>query len=119
MRLAAEVVDPILLQFLFKPCFAVPGGVLPPVIGEQFLGHPVFADRRAIDFQHVLGRLAAKQIQPDDVARVVVDEPDQVGILAAQPKREDVALPHLVRRGPLKKPRSRYVGEMSLPGGNN
>ena len=105
MRLAAKVVNPILRQFVLEPRLAVPGGILPPIVGEHFLGRPILADRRAIDFQHVLGGLTAKQIQPDDVARVVIDEPDQVGVLTPEPKREDVRLPHLIGRRPLEEPR--------------
>jgi hypothetical protein len=51
----------------------------------------------------MLRRLAAKQIQPDDVARVVINEPDQVSILAPEPEREDVRLPHLVGGAALKE----------------
>jgi hypothetical protein len=40
---------------------------------------------------------------------MVVDEPDQVGVLAPQPKREDVALPHLVGRAALEEPRFGWV----------
>ncbi len=105
MRLAAKVVNPIFRQFVLEPRLAVPGGVLPPVVGQHLLGHAVLAHGGAIDLQYVLGHLAAKQIQPDDIARVVIDEPDQVGVLAPQPKREDVRLPHLIGRRPLEEPR--------------
>jgi len=104
MRLALEVVDAILLELLFEPRFAPPRRVLSPVVGEHLLGQPILGHRRAVDLQHVLGRLAAKQIQPDDVARVVIDEADQVGVLAPQPEREDVGLPHLVGRRALEEP---------------
>jgi hypothetical protein len=60
MGLAAEVMHPVLLQLLLEPRFAAPGGVLPPVVGEHFLGHAVLAHGAAIDLQHVLRRLAAK-----------------------------------------------------------
>jgi len=96
MRLAAEVVDPILLQFLLETGLAPPRGVLAAIVGEHLLGNPVLANRRAIHLQHVLGTLATEQVQSHDVARMVVDESDQVRILATQPKREDVRLPHLV-----------------------
>ena len=51
MGLAAEVVDPVFLQLLLEPGLAAPGGVLPPVVGEHFLGHAVLAHRGAIDYK--------------------------------------------------------------------
>jgi hypothetical protein len=111
MRLAAKVVDPVLGQLLLEAGFAPPRGVLPAIIGQHLLGHAVFADGRAIDLQHVLGPLAAEQAQAHHVPRVIIDEADQVGILAAQPKREDVALPHLVGGRPLEEP---WLGRILL-----
>jgi len=103
MRLAAEVVDPVFLQLMFEPRLAMPSGVLSPVIGEHFLRDAVLTDRRPVDIQHMFRTLAAEQIQPNDVAGVIINEADQVCILAAQPKREDVCLPHLVGSRPLKE----------------
>jgi hypothetical protein len=40
---------------------------------------------------------------------MVIDEPDQVGVLATQPEREDVRLPHLVGCAALKETRLRWV----------
>jgi len=109
MRLALEVMDMVFGQFVLEASRAVPGGVLAPVVGEHFLGHTVLPNGSAVDFQHMLGGLAAKQIQPDQIARVIVNEADQIGILAAQPKRADVGLPHLVRRGTLEKARFGWI----------
>jgi hypothetical protein len=105
MGLTLEVMDVIFLKFLLEARFAAPTRILPAIVGEHLLGYAVLADRRAIDLQHILRALAAEQIQPDDVARVVIEKRDQVGVLAAQPKREDVRLPHLVGCTALKEPR--------------
>ena len=109
MRLAAQVVDPILLQFHLEPGLAPPRSVLPPIVGEHFLGYAIFTHGGAIHLQHIFGGLAAEHIQPDHVARMVIDEPDQVGILPAQPEAKDVALPQLVGGGTLEEPRLRRV----------
>lgn len=103
MRLALDVVDVILAQLLFEAGLAMPRRVLPPVVSKHLLGQPVLGHGRAIHLQNMLRRLAAKQIEPDNIARVVVDETDEVGILPTQPKREDVALPHLIGRVALKE----------------
>jgi len=105
VRLAAEVVDPVFGQFLFKAGLAPPVRVLPPVVGKHLFGQPVLCDSRAVDLQHVLGALAAEQVQPNHVTRLIVNEADQVGVLAAKPEGEDVALPHLVGRAALEEPR--------------
>ena len=52
----------------------------------------------------MLRGLAAEDVEPDDIAGVIVEEADQVGVLAAQAEGEDVGLPELVRRGPLEGP---------------
>jgi hypothetical protein len=109
MRAAAEVMDVILLQFLLKPRLAAPVGVLPAIVRQHLLGHAILRDSPPIHFQHVLRRLAAIQSQPDQVARVIVQEPNQVRILTAQANGANVALPHLIRRRPLKEPRLRWI----------
>ncbi len=115
MGLAAEVMHPVLLQFLLEAGLAPPRGVLPTIVGKHLLGQSILGHCRAVDLQHVLGRLAAEQIQPDDIARVVIDEPDQVGVLAPQPEREDVRLPHLVGRRALEEPRLGRIPPGFLP----
>jgi hypothetical protein len=105
----ADVFDPVFLQFLLKAGLPPPVGVLPAVVGQHLLGHPVVGHRPAKGLQHVLGRLAAVQPQGGDVAAVVVDEADQVGVAAPQPDGQYVRLPELVRPRPLKKARFRGV----------
>jgi hypothetical protein len=98
-----DMVDPVLLELGFEPAGAAPGGVLPPVVGEHFLGRFELGDRHPIDFNHRLGGGAAKQIRADHVPGIVIQEGDQVGVAAAQPERENITLPHLVGRGPLEE----------------
>jgi hypothetical protein len=104
MRGAAEVMDVILLELRFKPRLPAPIGVLPAIVRQHLLGQAILAHRPPIHFQHVLGGLTAIESQPDQVARVIVHEPNQVGILTADANRANVALPHLIGRRPLEEP---------------
>jgi hypothetical protein len=89
---------------------------LAALIGEHLFGHAVFRHGRAVNLQDVLGRLAAKYVQPDDVAGVVIQKPDQVGVLASQTEGEDVGLPYLVGCGALKETRLRGIAlRLGLP----
>jgi hypothetical protein len=105
LRLRADVGHPVLLHLLLEAAGAAPGGILPAVVGEHFAGHAVFADGPAVELDDGLGGLAAEQLGSGDEARVVVEVGDQIGVATAEPEGEDVALPHLVGRGPLETPR--------------
>lgn len=104
LRLTANVVDVVLLQFLLELRLAPPVGVLPPVVREHLLGRSELRDRLPIDIQHISGRLTAEHLNRGDVSRVVVDEPDDVGHLAQDREVRDVSLPHLVGRRSLESP---------------
>jgi hypothetical protein len=101
----ADMLDALFRELLLKARLPAPVGVLPPVVGQHLLGNPVFGHRPAVALEHVLRRLAAVKPQGGDVAAVVVDEADQVSVLAPQPEGHDVALSQLVRTGPLEEPR--------------
>jgi hypothetical protein len=116
---AFDVPDSVLLEFGLESRGPTPVRVLPPVVGEHLLRYPVLGDPAAIGLEHMLGGLGTKQSQARDVAGVVVDVSDQVSGLSTQTEREDVGLPHLVRRGPLKEPRLRRVLLGLLPGRRN
>jgi len=105
VRPGADVFDTVFLQLLLEAGLPPPVGVLPPVVGQHLLGDPVLANPAAVGLQHVLGGLAAVQPQGCHVAAVIVDEADQVGVVAPQPYGKYVRLPELVRTGPLKKTR--------------
>jgi len=109
MRSALNVVNPILAQLRLETGSAAPTRVLAPLVREQFFGHAVLAHRPAIHLQHVLRGLAAKYVQPHHVAGVIIQEADEVGILASQAEGEDIGLPHLVGRGALEEPRFRGI----------
>lgn len=106
---ALEVRDAVLLELGFEAAGAPPGGILTAVVGEQLLGRLELADGDAIHLDHRLGGGAAEQARPDDVARVIIQEGDEVGVTTAQPEGEDVRLPHLVGRGPLEETGPREV----------
>ncbi len=109
VRPGADMFDAVFLQFLFKPSLPPPVGVLPPIVGKDLLGNPVLANPAAVGLKHVFGRLAAVQPRRGDVAAVIVDEADQVGVLATEADGQYVGLPELVRTGPLKEPRLGWV----------
>jgi hypothetical protein len=105
MRPALNVVNPILAQFRLKAGGAAPTRVLAALIGEHLFGHAVLRHRSAVHLQHVLRRLAAKHVEPHQVAGVIIQEADEVGVLASQTEGEDIGLPHLVGRGALEEAR--------------
>lgn len=109
MWLASEVMHAVLLQLLLEPRLPTPVRVLPPIVRQHLLRHPVFARPAPVDLQHVLRRLAPVEPQRDDIPRIVVYEPDQVRHLSAQMERKDIALPHLVRGTALEKARLRGI----------
>jgi len=102
MGRTADVMDVILLQFLLELRRAPPTGVLPPVVGQHLLRRPVLRRRAAIEIDHIGAGLTAIQPQTDHVTGMIVDEPDDVSRLPQDGKNRDVALPHLIRRGPLE-----------------
>ena len=103
MRPALEVMNPVLAQLRFEARGPPPTGILAALIGEHLFGHAVLGDRGAVHLQHVLGRLAAKHLQPYHVAGVIIQKADEVGVLAPQTEGEDIGLPHLVGSGALKE----------------
>ena len=107
----ADMGDAVLLELLLEARLAAPGGILPPVVGEHLLGHAELSDRPAVDLDDGLGRLAAEDLKACHEARVVVEKGDHVGVATPQPEGEDVALPHLVGRGPFEAP---GLGDVAL-----
>jgi hypothetical protein len=105
MWTALDVMNSILAQLRLKARGPTPTGVLAALIGEHLFGHAVLSHRRAVHFQHVLRRLAAKHVQPHHVAGIIIQKADQIGVLASQPEGEDVGLPHLVGSRALKEAR--------------
>jgi hypothetical protein len=105
VRPGTDVANPIFLHLLLEAGLAPPVGVLPSVVGQHLLGNPVLGHRPPEGLQHVLGGLAAVQPQRRHVTAVIVDEADEVGVVASQPNGQNVALPELVRPGPLEKAR--------------
>ena len=104
MRTALEVGHAILLELDFETAGPAPGGVLTPIVGQHLLGRLILAHRHPVDFDDGLGGGAAEQIGPHHEPGVIVQETDQISVTASQPEGEDVALPHLIGRGPLEEP---------------
>lgn len=104
-----EVRDAILLKFGAEAAGAAPGSVLAAVVREHLLGRLELAGGDPIDLDDSLGRGTAEQVRADDEPRVIIEEGDEVGVTAAEAKREDVRLPHLIGRGPLEEAGPRDV----------
>jgi len=105
MRPALQVVHSVLAQLRLKAGSPAPTRVLAALIGEHLFGHAILRYGPAVYLQDVLRRLAAKHVEPHHVAGVIIQKADEVGVLASQPKGEDIGLPHLVGRGALKEAR--------------
>jgi hypothetical protein len=103
MRAAFDMGHAVLAQFGFEPRGAAPTGILPAVVGEHFLGRFELARADPIHLDHRLRGGAAEQVRRRDEARVVIQERDEIRILAPQPEGEDVRLPHLIGRRPLEE----------------
>lgn len=61
MRLAPEVLHLVFLKLHFKARLATPVRVLPTIVGQHFLGNPIFGARLAISLQNIFRRLARKK----------------------------------------------------------
>ena len=109
MRAGFDMRHPILLEFRFEAAGATPAGVLAAIVGEHLLGRLELARRHAIDFDHRLRRGTAEQVRAHDEPRVIIHEGDEIRVTPAQTEREDVRLPHLIGRGPLKEPGPNHV----------
>lgn len=115
VRPALDMGHAILVQLGFEPRGAAPGGVLAPIVGEHFLGRLKLSRPDAIDLDDRLRGGAAKQIRRRDKPRVIIQERDQIGILAPQPEREDIRLPQLVGSGPLEESRPGEIARTAGP----
>jgi hypothetical protein len=96
VRPALDVVNPIFPQLHLETRGPTPARVLAPLISKHLLRHAVLCYCPAVHLKHMIRRLAAKYIQPYDVAGIVIQKADEVGILAPQTESENIRLPHLV-----------------------
>jgi len=111
MRAGLDVGHAILFEFGLEAAGAAPGGVLPPVVGEHLARWLELAGGGAIDLNDGLGGGAAEQVGAHDIAGMIIEEGDEVGITAPEPEGEDVRLPHLIGRSPFKE-----AGAGQVPG---
>ena len=111
-----QVRDTVLCQHPGKAAGAAPAGVLATAIGEHFLGRLIFRHGPPVGLNDRFGGRAAVQTEASHVARVVVQERHDVGVPAAKPEGEEVALPHLIRGGPLEESRPRQVARAFFAG---
>ena len=95
VRPGLEVVRPVLLHLGLEPRGAAPVDVLSTIVGEHLFGRLVLGGRNPKHLQHIVGRMAAEQIGPDDESGVIVHEANEVRVTASQSEGEDIGLPHL------------------------
>jgi hypothetical protein len=91
-----DVVNVVFGQFLLELGLPAPIGVLPPVVGQQFLRNPVGSDGPPIGLDDVFRALAPIEPQSCYEPRIVIDEPDDIDGLVLQSEHRDVALPELI-----------------------
>jgi hypothetical protein len=109
MRTAADMVDPVFFHLPHERRPPAPADILSSVVRQHLPRHPIRPDTAPVHLQHILRGLAPEYLEPRDVPGMIVNESDQVGIRPAQLERKDIALPQLVRGGPLEKTRLRRV----------
>jgi hypothetical protein len=107
--LALDMLDLLLGQFLLEPGGPAPVGVLPAVVSQHLSRRVVLGHGPAVHLKQVLRRLAAVQLQANDIAGEVVDEPQKVGVAPTQTEGEDVGLPQLVGGTALEETRTGHV----------
>lgn len=104
MRTRPNVVHVVSRQFFLELCLAPPARVLSTVVRQQLFGHAVLARRPPVALHHVLSVLAPVNAQAGNEPGIIIDESDEVGILAKNLEDRDVTLPELIRPGVLEPP---------------
>jgi hypothetical protein len=93
-------------QFLLELRRPAPGRILPPIVGQDLLGHAVLRVRPLQRVAHQEFLLVPRHRPADDEPRVVVHERAQVhALMAPQQEGEDIRLPELIRLRPLETSR--------------
>jgi hypothetical protein len=103
LRTGTEVGHAILLELRLKAGGSTPTGVLAPIIRQHLFGWLELGHGLAVNLDDRLGCGAPEKVGPDQEARIVIHEGDEVTVTAAQPEGEDVRLPHLIGSGPFKE----------------
>jgi len=104
-----EVMDAVLFHLGLEAGDAAPVHIFATVVGEHFLGGLILAGGDPEHLQDIFGHVAAKEVGADEEARVIIHEPDEVGIPASEPEGEDVGLPHLVGSSAFEEARTHQV----------
>ena len=103
VRAALHVGDAVSLQLLLEGGGTPPGGVLPPLVGQDLARRPVVGDRARQGLHHQRALLVMRHHEAHEVARMVVHEGRHVhALLAAQEERKEIRLPELVGFGALE-----------------
>ncbi|MCK9502132.1 MAG: hypothetical protein M0Q52_09875 [Lascolabacillus sp.] len=106
MRGAADVLHPLTAKHFLELCLAPPGDELPAVVRKDLPGSAPLTDGALDNLQNRIGRLLAEQAMADYVARVVIDDADQVDpVQPFELKGKNIDLPQRFRHLPFKPSR--------------
>jgi hypothetical protein len=114
MRRAPYVMHTVLAHLAHERCLPAPTHILPAVVRQHLTRRPIGAYAAPVYLQHVRGSLTMEDFQARDVPRMVVNEPNEIGVRSKQFELKDIALPHLVRRRALEKARLRRIARRLL-----
>lgn len=116
LRAALHVTDPLATELPLELRLAAPRRVLTPLVRQHLRRRAVRRDAARQRLQHELRLLVMRDRVRDDEARVVVHERHHVqALVTTKQEREQVRLPHLIRRCALES--TRQMVARSLRGG--
>ncbi len=105
LRGPAHVLHALLAQHLLEARLPAPGHELTTVVGEDLAWRTPLPDRALQHLEHRVGILLPEQTPARQVARVIVQDADEVDrVHPLELEREDVDLPHRVRARALETP---------------
>lgn len=103
MRAALHVLDTVALQLRFELGATAPGGVLPPLIGQDLPRRAIVGDAARERFEHQHASLVMRHGKAHQVARVIIQKRRYIDpLVSPQQEREQIRLPQLVRLGALE-----------------
>lgn len=106
LRSALHMSDSVLSQKFLEGRLSAPRGVLTALVSQDLLGRAVRRHAALEGLEHEARLLVVRQRVRHQIPRVVVHEGGDVQpLVPSEEEGEDVALPELVRRGPLEATR--------------
>jgi hypothetical protein len=111
MRARHHVLDPLADEQLLKVALPAPRVVLPPLVGQHFLGLAKLGDPLEQRLAHELLALVEREAKAHHVPAVIIQEDGEEDALtvAGEHEARNVALPQIARVGALEAPRKRRL----------